>query len=139
MKVTITHMKAPWPAGAAVGDVVDVGAAVPGCFLGKCTPAGDDAEAAHTYEPVGLPSPPPVVFGQPAPVDQDELAIAKNMLAEAMREADELRGRLEQTEAAAVKANTERDAAVQRADAADAALAAAQAEAAAKPATKAKG
>lgn len=51
MKVTITHLKAPWPAGARIGDVVDVGASLPGCFAGKCKPVADDAEASHEYDP----------------------------------------------------------------------------------------
>ena len=45
MKVTITHLKAPWPAGAKPGDVVELDAVeVPGWALGKCTPAADDAD-----------------------------------------------------------------------------------------------
>ena len=45
MKVTITHLKAPWPAGAGVGDVVDLEAAeVPAWALGKCKQADEDAE-----------------------------------------------------------------------------------------------
>ncbi len=44
MKVRITHLKAPWPAGT-VGDVVELpGDELPGWALGKCQPAGDDAE-----------------------------------------------------------------------------------------------
>ncbi len=44
MKVTITHMKAPWPAGAGVGDTVELeGDTLPGWALGKCVPAADDA------------------------------------------------------------------------------------------------
>lgn len=41
MKLTITHLKAPWPAGAVVGDVIDL-PSVPSWALGKCTaaPAG---------------------------------------------------------------------------------------------------
>ena len=44
MLYRITFMKAPWPAGAKVGDVVEL-AAVPAWALGKCEPAGDDAVA----------------------------------------------------------------------------------------------
>ena len=41
MKLTITHLKAPWPQGAMVGDVIDL-PSVPSWALGKCTaaPAG---------------------------------------------------------------------------------------------------
>ena len=42
MKLTITHLKAPWPAGAVVGDVIEL-AAVPVWALGKCAPADDSA------------------------------------------------------------------------------------------------
>ena len=51
MKVTITHLKAPWPAGAKPGDVVELDAVeVPGWALGKCTPAADDAEVTVKAE-----------------------------------------------------------------------------------------
>jgi hypothetical protein len=43
-KFTITHLKAPWPSGAKVGDVIEL-AHVPAWALGKCSPATDDAEA----------------------------------------------------------------------------------------------
>lgn len=44
MKVTITHLKAPWPEGAKVGDVVAVGDVIPGWALGKCVQADDEAK-----------------------------------------------------------------------------------------------
>jgi hypothetical protein len=50
MHVAITFLKAPWPAGAKVGEVVDVGdGPVPECFVGKCVPAQEGATAQHTY------------------------------------------------------------------------------------------
>ena len=42
MKLTITHLKAPWPVGAVVGDVIEL-ASVPAWAVGKCVPAADDA------------------------------------------------------------------------------------------------
>lgn len=41
MLLTITHLKAPWPQGAVVGDVIEL-PSVPTWALGKCTaaPAG---------------------------------------------------------------------------------------------------
>ena len=42
MKLTITHLKAPWPTGAVVGDVIEL-AAVPAWAVGKCAPADDSA------------------------------------------------------------------------------------------------
>lgn len=44
MKATITALKAPWPAGAAIGDVVELPEPLPAWALGKCVPAADDAE-----------------------------------------------------------------------------------------------
>jgi hypothetical protein len=43
MKLTITHLKAPWPTGAVVGDVIEL-ASVPPWAVGKCALADDDAE-----------------------------------------------------------------------------------------------
>jgi hypothetical protein len=52
MKVTVTHLKAPWPQGVVVGSVVTLAAdAMPGWATGKCTPAAEDAEAGFTWEP----------------------------------------------------------------------------------------
>lgn len=52
MKARITHLKAPWPAGAAVGSVVefDVDAA-PAWAAGKCVAAPDDADVTHAFAP----------------------------------------------------------------------------------------
>ena len=43
MKLTITHLKAPWPTGAVVGDVIEL-ASVPTWAVGKCAPADDGAD-----------------------------------------------------------------------------------------------
>lgn len=43
MRVQITHLKAPWPSGAVVGDVLDL-PAVPVWAVGKCKQVDDDAE-----------------------------------------------------------------------------------------------
>lgn len=48
MKLTITHLKAPWPAGAAIGDVIDL-PSVPPWALGKCAPAAEDAVATVAF------------------------------------------------------------------------------------------
>ena len=43
MKVRITYMKAPWPQGAGVGDVVEVkGDVIPQWAVNKCVPVTDD-------------------------------------------------------------------------------------------------
>lgn len=47
MKVRITHLKAAWPEGAAVGSVVELeGDTIPAWALGKCQPVTGDGEAA---------------------------------------------------------------------------------------------
>ena len=52
MKVTITTLKAPWPKGAKVGDVVVFeGDTAPAWAVGKFAVASDDVEADHTYKP----------------------------------------------------------------------------------------
>ena len=52
MKVTIQTLKAPWPTGAKVGDVVAFeGDAAPAWAVGKFTPASENAEADFYYEP----------------------------------------------------------------------------------------
>lgn len=48
MKLTITHLKAPWPAGAAIGDVIEL-PSVPPWALGKCAPAAEDAAVTVAF------------------------------------------------------------------------------------------
>lgn len=63
MKVTITTLKAPWPEGAKVGDVVRFhGDHAPAWAIGKFTPAADDAEVDHKYRP-------PVIVGDVGAVE----------------------------------------------------------------------
>ena len=50
MKLTITHLKAPWPAGAVVGSVIEL-ASVPAWAVGKCVPSADDAEVTVGAKP----------------------------------------------------------------------------------------
>jgi hypothetical protein len=72
MKVTITHLKAPWPTGAGVGSVVEFTAgAVPECFVNKCMPAAEDAEAGFVY-----PAPAAEVAADPAEADPAAAALA---------------------------------------------------------------
>lgn len=51
MKVRITHLKAPWPAGSGVGDVLEL-ADVPAWAVGKCEPVPDDVAPSVKTEPV---------------------------------------------------------------------------------------
>lgn len=55
MKVTVTQLKAPWPAGTKVGDVVELEGcdAIPAWATNKCTAAADDAKAAHVWRKPG--------------------------------------------------------------------------------------
>lgn len=43
MHVQITHLKAPWPLGAVVGDVLDL-PSIPVWAVGKCVQVEDDVE-----------------------------------------------------------------------------------------------
>ena len=55
MKLTITHLKAPWPEGAVPGDVIDM-AEVPGWALGKCVPADDGAKVTVAFAKAEKPA-----------------------------------------------------------------------------------
>lgn len=63
MKLTITHLKAPWPAGAVVGDVIEL-ASVPDWAVGKCAPADDSATVT-----VGVVQAAPAVAKQEPSID----------------------------------------------------------------------
>lgn len=56
MKVRITHLKAPWPAGASVGDVAQFDGGIAAWAVGKCVPVGEDVPVTATP----LPAPPEV-------------------------------------------------------------------------------
>lgn len=122
MKVRITKLKAAWPPGAKVGDVVEL-VAVPAWAVGKCEPAGDDAEVTlqfGTVEGDGSGQALPDLQGIEARIEQanraaaDALALAEDartQLADAQAaldasraEADELRKQLADAQAALAKA-----------------------------------
>lgn len=63
MKLTITHLKAPWPTGAVVGDVIEL-ASVPTWAVGKCAPADDGAAVT-----VGVVQAAPAVAKQEPSID----------------------------------------------------------------------
>lgn len=48
MKYRIEVLKAPWPKGAGVGDVIEF-VTLPTWAAGKCVPAGDDAEVTTAF------------------------------------------------------------------------------------------
>jgi hypothetical protein len=60
MKYVITFLKAPWPLGARVGDVIELDH-VPAWAVGKCSPAADDAEVTVSFAPALVVNVPPVV------------------------------------------------------------------------------
>jgi hypothetical protein len=68
MKVTVTHLKAPWPADTVPGHVVEFVnmEAIPAWALGKCTPADDEAEAASVWTPAAAE---PALIVNPASAD----------------------------------------------------------------------
>lgn len=74
MKLTITHLKAPWPSGAKVGDVIEL-PAVPTWAFGKCSPAADDADVT-----VGVAEVPADQAPDGAGIDEDEAKIAAALL-----------------------------------------------------------
>lgn len=125
MKVAVTHLKAPWPAGAVVGSVVETpGDAIPAWALGKCTKAADDAEVTHTWEPPAPPAEP-----QAAPTDAEALAQAQALLAAEKQAGEEARALL-------AKATAERDEALAQVQALTTALAEANAKLAEAPKAK---
>ena len=58
MLLTITHLKAPWPEGTKVGDVIDL-PSVPVWALGKCEPAAQDQVAGTATQGADGPTPAP--------------------------------------------------------------------------------
>lgn len=84
MKVTVTHLKAAWPFGAKVGDVLELDS-VPAWAVGKCVPAADDAE------PTVFADPSDDADGQPAApvVSEDEAKIAESLAAAEAQAAEE--------------------------------------------------
>lgn len=73
MKVEVTHLKAPWPAGAVIGSVVLLAVALlPAWAAGKCIvlPPEDDREPVGTWEPPTVPSEPELVVNRASAADQ---------------------------------------------------------------------
>lgn len=82
MRIQITHLKAPWPVGAVVGDVLDL-PAVPVWAVGKCKQVEDDVELTIVTGDGSGEALPPIDSGegegagQPLPVIDDEPAKPK--------------------------------------------------------------
>ncbi len=71
MKVTVTHLKAPWPVGTVPGHVVEFTGldAIPAWAAGKCTPAADDAQAVSVWPVVVAPA---ELSGEPVKAPEGE-------------------------------------------------------------------
>jgi hypothetical protein len=77
MKVSVTHLKAPWAAGTAVGDVVKFdGDTLPAWAVGKCTVLS------------GVPDEPVDASAEGAPAPASDEAQAKAAAADAEAKAD---------------------------------------------------
>lgn len=107
MKVTVSHLKAPWPAGVAVGNVVDLQGVdkLPAWCLGKCEQVADETEAAFVWSP---PAPVEEAAALP-PADGDEAQIQAALRAAAEQEVAELRRMLAAAEAALAAKGAELD------------------------------
>ena len=82
MKVTVTHLKAPWPAGTVPGHVVDFPGldAIPAWAVGKCVPAADDAEAVSSWPVVVAPA---ELTSEPVKAPQGEPVVNPEAVTEA--------------------------------------------------------
>jgi hypothetical protein len=85
-KFTITYLKAPWPLGAKVGDVIEL-AHVPAWALGKCSPAADDAEVTVSFESALIVNVPPVEVAQEVVVGVD---VTQDEVLQAVQEAGDV-------------------------------------------------
>ena len=116
MKVRITKLKAAWPDGAKVGDVLEL-ASVPAWAVGKCEVVGDEAvtddgtgEALPTIEAINerVATANRAAAGalQLAEEARAQLADAQAALQASTAEADELRKQLADAQAALASAQS---------------------------------
>lgn len=133
IKVEVTHLKAPWPAGATVGAVVLLAVALlPAWAAGKCTvlPAEDEREPVAVWEPLVLAEP-ELVVNPASEADEkarqaamliDELTIqlrdAEQALSTAAAEIQSLGAQLAEAQAAASRTEADLLDAIQQRDAA---------------------
>lgn len=128
MRVQITHLKAPWPHGAVVGDVLEL-ASVPGWAVGKCVPAPDDAEVTIEMPEVVAPE----ESGQPLPGSgalNAQIADLQAQVQAQARELEEVRFLKSEGDAQIADLQAKLDAAQSEEGKAKAALAAAEQQAA---------
>ncbi len=98
MKLRITNLKAPWPSGAKVGDIVEV-PAVPAWAVGKCERAPDDTKAT-----LSMAAPATAAGDAPA-----RLEAANRAATDALKLADEARVQLADAQAALDASKAEAD------------------------------
>lgn len=118
IKVEVTHLKAPWPAGATVGAVVLLAVAIlPAWAVGKCIalPADDEREPVAVWEPPVLAEPELVVNPASAAQQLTEKAARVAELGQLLQDAEQALGTA-RAEIASLMA--ERDAALAERDAA---------------------
>ncbi|MCW5664031.1 MAG: hypothetical protein KIT35_09370 [Piscinibacter sp.] len=111
LRVEVTALRAPWPAGAVIGSIVEIpGDTLPGSLVGKCQPAGPDAAVTHRYEPPRPQIPEPL-----AAVDLSDIVGSTGNVEFLIARRDELRARLAAIDLPAARKALERA----RADAAE--------------------
>lgn len=79
IKVEVTHLKAPWPAGTSVGAVVALAVAIlPGWAAGKCVvlSATDEREPVAVWEPPAAPAEPEFVVNPAAEAEMKAAELA---------------------------------------------------------------
>lgn len=94
MKLTITHLKAPWPTGAVVGDVIEL-ASVPAWAVGKCAPADDGA----TVTVGAVQAAPAVAKQEPSIDDLREQAKALGIKVDGRWSADRMASEIQKAQA----------------------------------------
>lgn len=95
IKVEVTHLKAPWPAGATVGAVVLLAVAIlPAWAVGKCIalPADDEREPVAVWEPPVLAEPELVVNPASAAQQLTEKAARVAELGQLLQDAEQALG-----------------------------------------------
>lgn len=104
LRVKVTHLKAPWPAGARIGSVVEIPFdAVPAIFAGKCEPVAEGTPATHVYEP-----PRPVVMDAGDPLGALDLDAPSGNVEALIARRDELHARLASIDIAAAEQRLEK-------------------------------
>ncbi|WP_128000937.1 hypothetical protein [Piscinibacter defluvii] len=90
LRVEVTALRAPWPAGAVIGSIVEIpGNTLPDSFVGKCQPARPNVAVTHRYEPPRSPVAEPL-----GAVDLSDIVGSSGNVEFLTTRRDELRARL---------------------------------------------